>query len=117
MKKIGLIFGILSVLLISAISVNADIVSYWSGYTNSVQSKVISNFAPPKSKEPLSATISLLINKDGSVASHKIIESSGNADFDSAAMKAVELSIPFSAFPEEIIDNQYNMLLKLESVK
>lgn len=117
MKKTGLILGIISFLFLSAIGVKADIVSYWSGYTKSVESKVVSNFVPPKTKESLSATLSLNINKDGSVSSHKIVESSGNADFDDAAMKAVEASIPFNPFPSEIIDSHYNMLLKLESVK
>ena len=111
MKKTGLILGIISFLFLSAIGVKADIVSYWSGYTKSVESKVVSNFVPPKTK------LSLNINKDGSVSSHKIVESSGNADFDAAAMKAVEASIPFNPFPSEIIDSHYNMLLKLESVK
>ncbi len=117
MKKAGLIFGIISFIFLSAANVKADIVSYWSGYTKSVQSKIESNFVPPKSKESLSATVSLKINKDGSVESCKIVDSSGNAAFDEAVMKAVDASIPFSAFPSEIIDNQYNMFLKLESLK
>ncbi len=117
MKKTGLIFAIMSFIFLSAASVNADIVSYWSGYTQSVQTKVMSNFLPPKTKEPLAATVSLNINKDGSVESQKIVESSGNPAFDAAAMKAVEKSIPFEAFPSEIIDSHYNMLLKLESVQ
>ena len=117
MKKTGLILGLMSVLLLFGASVKADIVSYWSGYTQSVKSKVVNNFMPPKTKEALSVTVSLNINQDGSVSSYKIIESSGNAAFDTAATKAVEASIPFDPFPSEIIDSHYNMLLKLESVQ
>ena len=73
MKKTGLIFAIMSFIFLSAASVNADIVSYWSGYTQSVQTKVMSNFLPPKTKEPLAATVSLNINKDGSEKNKKML--------------------------------------------
>lgn len=115
MKKVGIILGLISFLFLSVLTVNASIVEYWSGYTKEVKSKVINNFNPPKTKEALYTTISININKDGSVSSHKITASSGNADFDAAAMKAVDVSIPFAPFPSDIIDDHYNMFLILES--
>jgi len=67
--------------------------------------KVRSNWKLPTylKNQPMKCRIQVFINSQGSIELTKIMESSGNEEFDSWAMKAIEDSLPFTSPDSAIV--------------
>lgn len=59
------------------------------------------NWEPPKGCEYLPVTVSVKVDKSGKLLDCKIYKTSREPRADKAAMKAVELTAPFSPLPDE----------------
>ena len=59
------------------------------------------NWEPPKGCEHLPVTVSVKVDKSGKLPDCKIYKTSREPRADKAAMKAVELTAPFSPLPDE----------------
>lgn len=68
-------------------------------YIKYVERKIKMNWDPPKWDESRRIVVRFKIAKDGRLLYTQILKSSGNADADRAALKAIQASAPFKAFP------------------
>lgn len=69
-------------------------------YMRNLQRSIKKNWKP-KGEQTRRVVIFFKIAKDGRLLSYSVKESSGRADVDNAAIKAVELSAPFQPLPKE----------------
>jgi len=67
-----------------------------------LQKKLKSNWRPPKLAYNTKVTVEFQVLQDGTIINEKIIESSGNRDFDNAAILALKKSIPLRSLPEDL---------------
>lgn len=75
--------------------------TYWGPYMRNIQHEIKRNWNPPRGNESKHVVVMFRINKDGNLKSLAIMEYSGNAETDKAAIEAVEDSSPFSPLPSE----------------
>lgn len=73
----------------------------WGPYMRELERRIKRNWNPPKGKESKIVIAMFKVNRDGRLISIKITKSSGLADYDLAAKKAIEISAPFKKFPKE----------------
>lgn len=69
-------------------------------YTNAIVKKIGKNWQWSSSYASLRAVVYFKIDRNGTVHSVKIKESSGDDDFDQNALRSVHLSSPFASLPE-----------------
>lgn len=95
------------------------VVSFESVRTT-VEAKIRSNWIPPKTSKNKHAVVLVKIAKDGKLISARLLEPSGNADFDNSIKNAILKSTPFQALPDTFEGNyaefqytfKYSPLLK-----
>ncbi len=76
------------------------------GYLNNIVRQIALNFRVSNPNSPLSATVSFLIHRDGSVTDVKFVHGSGNYSFDLEAKGAVErASTAFGSLPDGFRDD------------
>ena len=76
------------------------------GYLNNIVRQIALNFRPKNPNSPLSATVSFLIHRDGSVTNVKFLTRSGVYSFDLEAQGAVErASSAFGPLPDGFRDD------------
>jgi outer membrane biosynthesis protein TonB len=76
------------------------------GYLNNIVRQIALNFHPRNPNAPLTATVSFLIHRDGSVTAFKFVTKSGVYAFDLEAQGAVErASSAFGPLPEGFHDD------------
>ena len=76
------------------------------GYLNNIVRQIALNFKPRNPNSPLSATVSFLIHRDGSVTNVKFLTRSGVYSFDLEAQGAVErASSAFGPLPDGFRDD------------
>lgn len=63
---------------------------------------VARDVALTSAKERLAAKVELVILADGSLESVKVVQTSGNDDFDQALIRVAKGAAPFDPFPEDI---------------
>lgn len=80
-----------------AIEQNPDM---FKGYMYRMQTKIKSNWNPPKQEVSSRVTVFYSINKDGSLREYKILKSSGVKELDNAAIEALKKSFPSEPLPE-----------------
>lgn len=67
-----------------------------------MQKKLKSNWEPPKLTYNTKVKVEFQILPDGNIINQKIIESSGNKDFDKAALLALRKSNPLRSLSEDL---------------
>lgn len=76
------------------------------GYLNNIVRQIALNFHPSNPNTPLTAVVSFLIHRDGSVSNFKFVTKSGAYAFDLEAQGAVErASSAFGALPDGFHDD------------
>lgn len=78
-----------------------DDIPEFTPYMRRLQSKIKSNWHPPKQAGSNNVVLLFKIGKDGCLISHQVMKSSNNADVDKAAVDALMLSAPFEPLPEK----------------
>ena len=73
----------------------------FDSYMKELKKDIKTNWNPPKGKENKTVVLLFKIAKDGNLISYKIHKSSGQANVDRAALKAIELTAPFRPLPED----------------
>lgn len=68
-------------------------------YIKTVERKIRENWDPPKNKQDFRTIASFKINKDGTLNGVKILKSSGDENYDNAAILAISKSSPFKTLP------------------
>lgn len=80
-------------------------------YMKDLQKNIKKNWAPPRFSKSNSAVLLFKINKDGSLGDCKLFKSSGDSEFDKAALDAVHKTAPFkplvAGFKGESVDVQF----------
>lgn len=74
--------------------------SVMQNYEVKMKSDVLEKFNPPANVKRR-AMVNYVVRRDGSITDARIVDSSGNADFDKAAMDAITRSNPFPYLPAE----------------
>ena len=75
--------------------------SAFEWYSNNVRMKIKGNWKYEYSPKNASATVVFTILRSGIAQQVKLERASGIFSFDQAAMRAIQLSSPFPALPEE----------------
>lgn len=104
MKKFGVIVTIVVFVwcLLSGVAFANDIIQPdFGAYMKDLQRQMKYNWNPPKADENSHAVVLFSINKDGQLLKSKLIKSSGNPEYDKAALKTLELTQPFKPLPQE----------------
>jgi len=85
-----------------------------ANYRDIVASKYTAAWTPPASLDDDSATVtvSVTISRDGTVASHRIIKSSGNRDMDRSIGNTLENVTYIEAFPAGSKDQERTYTIK-----
>ena len=73
----------------------------FDSYMKELKKDIKANWNPPKGNENKTVVLLFKVAKDGNLISHKIHKSSGTANVDRAALKAIELTAPFRPLPED----------------
>lgn len=73
----------------------------FDSYMKELKKDIKANWEPPNGKENRIVVLLFKIAKDGNLISYKIHKSSGIANVDRAALKAVELTAPFKPLPKD----------------
>ncbi len=74
-------------------------------YMASVERRISARWSPPDifhEQDQMMAVVMFPIMRDGSLGDARVVESSGSAHFDQAALRSVRLSAPFPPFPDEM---------------
>ncbi len=71
--------------------------------------KIWSNWQPPRAKLSLRAVVLFNVSKKGNINKIEICKSSGDEEFDSIAIKAVQAAAPFQPFPKEYKDEDVDI--------
>ena len=86
-------------------------------YIKEIMQTIKTNWNPPHGTENNKVVVLFKVAKDGRLLSSRIFKSSGNPDEDRAALKAIEDSAPFKAFPykakKNSIDIEFTFTYKL----
>lgn len=72
----------------------------FSPYMKNLQKEIKANWNPPKSNTSKSVTTLFKVNKNGALQSVRVFKSSGDNEFDSAAILAITKTAPFSPLPQ-----------------
>ena len=72
----------------------------FSVYMQKMQTKIKANWNPPEQETSKRVTLLYAINKDGSLKSYEVKETSGVKELDDAAIDALKKSSPFEPLPE-----------------
>lgn len=68
-------------------------------YMKRLQGQIKSNWNPPKHQSSKTTVVLFKIDKSGNFISSRIRKSSGNKEYDNAALAAIAASAPFESFP------------------
>ena len=71
-------------------------------YIEKIEPSIKSNWTPPSGTNMKKASVKFTINSKGELVSNEIYSSSGNVEFDKAALGAITLSAPFPPLPENL---------------
>jgi len=78
-------------------------------YMKNLQNKIKTNWHPPKGDSSKKVIVLFKLDKDGTVLSSKIKESSGDEETDNAALKAISVSSPFDPLPQSFKENNVDV--------
>lgn len=73
---------------------------YFVAYINRLENNIRSNWLQPEGQSDKKAVILLTLDKDGNLLGSRVSTSSGNAEFDKSALRAVSQTAPFEHFPK-----------------
>lgn len=73
----------------------------FSSYMKKLQQKIKRNWNPPKGNRSTRVVMLFKVIKSGDLVKYKIIQSSGDKNMDSAAVKSLKQSAPFAPLPKE----------------
>ena len=78
-------------------------------YWNLVKSRIVSFWtAPPVDIKALTVMVRFRLERDGTIGSVTIEQTSGNAYFDMAAQRAVQSAVPLPRVPPELTDSYFD---------
>jgi len=115
MKKILLIFAILSCIVINVQEVangsdemvpqeqkiNDKKMINWGPYMKKLEDSIKHNWNPPRDTNFKEVVVRFAILRDGTLSSTKIIKSSGILLVDNAAIEAIQKTSPYQPLPEQ----------------
>lgn len=70
-----------------------------------IQRRIKRNWTPPRGGETKRVKVKFFLRRDGRLVKTDMVQSSGDATADAAALKAIELSAPFKPFPPQVQDD------------
>jgi colicin import membrane protein len=80
-----------------------------SPYWNLVKARIVGFWvAPPVDIKALTVMVRFRLERDGSIGSVMIEQSSGNAYFDMAAQRAVQSAVPLPRVPADLTDSYFD---------
>lgn len=111
MKKIFLIVTLIFVFIQNlAFAQKPNI--YYVTYINRLENKIKSNWILPHGQVDKTTIITFTVDRNGNLVEPKVINSSGDSEFDQIALNAIYTSVPFEKLPEYIQDDNINISFK-----
>jgi len=78
-------------------------------YINNLQRKIKFDWSPTKSSQSKKVVTFLKIQKDGTLSESKIVESSGDQNYDQSALLAIYKAAPFESLPKDFQGNSIDV--------
>ena len=86
----------------------------FSPYMEKVQRRIKSNWYPQKTSESTHVTVLFKVDKSGRLTDAKIIDSSGDADAERAAIRALYQTAPFDPLPSSYSGSSVDIQFKFD---
>ncbi len=83
----------------------------YKSYMTFIQARIKRHWEPPHISKTTDTAIQFTVDKDGIVSNGRVIESSGNAEMDKAALDALKAAAPFPKLPpsdEKTVEVQFH---------
>ena len=131
LKKIARVFLVLFVIFFANASFGEDILrkvpaqfvqneisteNFMNSYIKDMEHRIKSNWLPPDDNFKNKTVVTFQIMRDGTIKSSKISESSGDKQFDTGAIKAVQQTGKVAPLPKNILGEYIDITFTFERV-
>ena len=87
-----------------------------NSYIKDMEHRIKSNWAPPEDSFKNKTVVTFKIMRDGTIKSSKISESSGDKQFDTGAIKAVQQTGKVAPLPNDILGEYIDITFTFERI-